>query len=72
MGLFDSLRKRSSVMQGRKDSTDALRDNLYLLLNRDKIQKFSMIRFVVPDMETPAGGDNRRIFREQEKMHVAP
>ena len=59
-------------MPGRKDSTDVLRDNLYLLLNRDKIQKLSTIRLIVPDRETFARGDDRRIFHEPEKMHVAP
>ena len=72
MGLFDDLRKRSSAMPCRKDSTDALSDNLYLLLNRDKIRKLSMIRLIVPDREILAGGEDRRIFREQEKIHVAP
>ena len=72
MGLFNSLHKRCLNMPGREDSTDVLRDNLYLFLNRDKIQKLSMMRLIVPDRETLAGRDDRQFFDEQEKMHVAP
>jgi hypothetical protein len=59
-------------MLGCEDSTDVLRDNLYLLLERDKIQKLPKALFIVPDRKTTAGGDARQIFRQPEKVHVAP
>jgi hypothetical protein len=43
MGPFAGLSKTHSPLLGYKESTDALRDNLYLLLNRDKLAKLLMI-----------------------------
>jgi hypothetical protein len=46
---------------GYKDSTDALRDTLYLLLNMDKMPKTLMIRTISPwpepKMSTEAVGE---------------
>jgi hypothetical protein len=46
MGPFPGLRKRHCPPLGYEDSTDILRDNLYLLLNRDKMVKLLMIRTI--------------------------
>ena len=43
MGPFPGLRKRHCSPLGYQDSTDTLRDNPYLLLNRDKLAKLLMI-----------------------------
>ena len=48
MGPFPGLRKRHCSPLGYQDSTDTLRDNLYLLLNRDKMAKLLMIRTISP------------------------
>jgi hypothetical protein len=55
MGLFDNLHKIYCSTIEYKGSTNALSDNLYLLLNRNKVQKSSMIRLIAPD-ERPMPG----------------
>lgn len=55
MGLFDNLHKMYCSTVEYKDSTNALSDNLYLLLNRNKVQKFSVMRVIAPD-ERPMPG----------------
>ena len=50
MGLFDNQHKMYCSTIEHKDSTNALSDNLYLLLNRNKVQKFSMMRLIDPDV----------------------
>ena len=50
MGLFDDQHKMYCSTIEFKDSTNALSDNLYLLLNRNKVQKFSMMRLIAPDV----------------------
>ena len=55
MGLFDNLHKMYCSTVEYKGSTNALSDNLYLLLNRNKVQKFSMMRLIAPN-ERPMPG----------------
>ena len=66
MGLLDGLSKRHCSLLGYEDSTNVLRDNLYLLLNRDKVQKLFLIGLLVPDRQTRAGGDDQAVSRERE------
>lgn len=72
MGLFDRLHKKLTTMPGCKDPTDALRDNLYLLLNRDKIQKLSMMRLMITNGQ-PLDRSNSHspFFREPDKIRIA-
>ena len=58
MGLFDNLYKRHYSKIGYKDSIYALSDNLYLLLNRERMQKLFMMSLIAPDRKTRAGGDD--------------
>jgi hypothetical protein len=56
MGLLDSLNEMRSCLSGRENSIDALSDNLYLLLNRDKIQKLSAMKLNGPGGRTSVRG----------------
>jgi hypothetical protein len=53
LGLLDSLNEIRSRLSGRKNSIDALSDNLYLLLNSDKIRKLSAMKINSPGRRTP-------------------
>jgi hypothetical protein len=57
MPLFDNLYGRYSSPIVYKDSTDSLRDNLYLLLKKNRVQKLSMMKLILPDRKTHATGD---------------
>lgn len=50
VGLFDNLHNMYCSTIEYKDSTNVLSDNLYLLLNRNKVQDFSMMRLIAPDV----------------------
>ena len=62
MGPFPGLRKRHCSPLGYEDSTDTLRDNLYLLLNRDKMAKLLMIRTISPLPEPNAPTERTSIL----------
>jgi hypothetical protein len=47
---------------GYEDSTGTLRDNLYLLLNRDKMAKLLMIRTISPWLELNAPTERTSIL----------
>ena len=66
MGLLAGLSKRHSFLLDYEDRTDVLRDNLYLLLNRDKVQKSFLIGLLVPDGQTRAGSNDQAVSRERE------
>ena len=71
MGLFAGLSKRHSPRLGYKDSTE-LRDNLYLLLNMDKIPKLLAIRvspWPEPNIPTEAVGEP--VSHEKEKPNAS-
>lgn len=63
--MFAGFRKRCYLSISYKDSTDALRDNLYLLLNRHKIQQLFMMKLVIKDREAHVFGDDRLFSRER-------
>jgi hypothetical protein len=52
MGLVSSVRRRDSFLLGYDDATAALADNLYLLLNRDKIGK--LVKFETVGLSSDA------------------
>jgi len=70
VGLFAGLSKTHSPLLGYKESTDALRDNLYLLLNMDKIPKLLMVRTIspwpVPKMPTDGLEDRGYVVRDRD------
>jgi len=72
MGLLDSLCKRSSTLPGGKDSTDALCDSLYVLLNKDKIQDLSVMRLIVPDGQSLPWAMTCRPFLNRKRRMLHP
>jgi len=62
VGLFAGLSKRHCPPLGYEDSTGTLRDNLYLLLNRDKMAKLLMIRTISPWLELNAPTERTSIL----------
>jgi len=73
VGLFTGMNERRSSLLDYDAPTSILRDNLYLLLNRDKIPKLLMIRTISPwpepNMQTEAVGEP--VAREKEKPNAS-
>ncbi len=65
MRLLASLNEMRSCFSGSEDSIDSLSDNLYLLLNRDKIQKLSAMKLNDADRQRPIRGFINRYFADR-------